>query len=335
MLTFFSPSGYEIRKNTPLANAVYYLPLETARNAKLFIDVVKPKFAVFTKYEYWYHFFDEMHKREIPLYIVSGIFRPGQIFFKWFGSLHRKILGFVTYFFVQDDASKQLLLSIGINKVAVSGDTRFDRVWENAQHPHHIPYLTDFKNGQKLFVAGSTWPPDEKLLSTLISDHPDWKFVIAPHEISEGKIAALVDLLPKHTTVKYSQFKSYEEPFATYQTLIIDNIGMLSSLYQYCDIAYIGGGFGAGIHNTLEAAAFGLPVIFGPKYSKFIEAQELIKLQAGYCVSDEYQLREVFEKLIGDEKLFKSTGGASFAFVKEHIGATDIIIKEIANKIVR
>jgi 3-deoxy-D-manno-octulosonic-acid transferase len=329
VLTFFSPSGYEIRKNTPLANAVYYLPLDTAKNARYFIEAIKPKFTVFTKYEYWYHFFNEMHKREIPLYIVSGIFRPGQIFFKWYGSLHRKILGFVTHFFVQDDASKQLLLGIGINNAAVSGDTRFDRVWENAQHPHHIPYMTEFKNGQKVFVAGSAWPPDEKLLSALISDHPKWKFVIAPHEISEGKIAALVDLLPAQTTVKYSQFKSYEEPFATYQTLIIDNIGMLSSLYQYGDVAYIGGGFGAGIHNTLEAAAFGLPVIFGPNYSKFIEAGDLIKLNAGFSIKDERELKEVFKKLTRDEKELKSTGARSLAFVKDHIGATDMIIDKI------
>jgi 3-deoxy-D-manno-octulosonic-acid transferase len=333
VLTFFSPSGYEIRKNTPLANAVYYLPLDTAKKARHFIDAIKPKFAVFTKYEYWYHFFDEMHKREIPLYIISGIFRPGQIFFKWYGSLHRKILGFVTYFFVQDDASKLLLSGIGINKVKVSGDTRFDRVWQNAQHPQHIPYMAEFNNRQKMFVAGSTWPPDEKLLSALISEHPDWKFVIAPHEIREDKITALVNLLPAQTTARYSQFKSYQEPFTTYQTLIIDNIGMLSSLYQYGDIAYIGGGFGAGIHNTLEAAAFGLPVIFGPNYSKFIEAKELIQLQAGFSINDEFQLKEVFEKITSDDKLFKSTGERSFNFVKDHIGATDMILNEIFNTI--
>jgi len=329
VLTFFSPSGYEIRKNTPLANAVYYLPLDTAKKASHFIEAIKPKFAVFTKYEYWYHFFNEMHKRDIPLYIISGIFRPEQIYFRWYGSLHRKILGFVTYFFVQDDASKQLLFGIGINKVAVSGDTRFDRVWQNAQHPQRIPYLTEFKNGQKMFVAGSTWSPDEKLLSTLISEHPDWKFVIAPHEISEDKITALTNLLPVATTVRYSQFKSYEEPFATYQTLIIDNIGMLSSLYQYADIAYIGGGFGVGIHNTLEAAAFGVPVIFGPNYSKFIEARDLIKLRAGFSIKDERELKDVFKKLISDERELKSTGERSLAFVKDHIGATDVILKEI------
>src|SRR5260221_7607886 len=196
IVTFFSPSGYEVRKNTPLADAVYYLPLDTAQNAREFIDTIQPKLAIFTKYEYWYHFFNEMHKRKKPVYIISGILRPGQIFFKWYGSLNRDILGFVKYFFVQDDRSKLLLNGVGIKNVKVSGGTRFDRVWANAQHPKQIPEIDEFKNGHKIFIAGRTWPHDEKLLSVLILQYPDWKFIISPHEINEERIKKLIDLFP-------------------------------------------------------------------------------------------------------------------------------------------
>ena len=184
VITFFSPSGYEIRKNTPLADAVYYLPLDTRANARQFIDALQPKMAVFTKYEYWYHFFNETHRRNIPLYIISGIFRPGQVFFKWYGSLHREMLGFVSHFFVQDEGSKNLLQQLNIQNVTVSGDTRFDRVWANAQQPKEINFVNEFKNGHKVFIAGSTWLHDEQLIATLVTQYPDWKFIIAPHEIA-------------------------------------------------------------------------------------------------------------------------------------------------------
>jgi len=335
LLTFFSPSGYEIRKNTTLANSVYYLPLDTAKNAKTFIRAIEPKFAVFTKYEYWYHFFNEMHKQQIPLYIISGIFRPGQIFFRWYGKLHREILGFVTYFFVQDERSKQLLNKSGIFRVAVSGDTRFDRVWENALQPKNIPYIGEFKSGCKIFIAGSTWPPDEKLIVTLVSRYKHWKFIIVPHEINEEKINNLLHLLPANSAIRFSNLASHPDYYhdsdiTSYQTLIIDNIGMLSSLYQYGNIAYIGGGFGAGIHNTLEAAAFGLPVIFGPNYGRFREAHELIALQAGFSIFDEGSLKETIDKLINDEIFYKNAGQASRDYVKEHTGATDFIVNFIS-----
>jgi 3-deoxy-D-manno-octulosonic-acid transferase len=329
VITFFSPSGYEIRKHTPLADAVYYLPLDTAKNAWEFIDAINPKMAVFTKYEYWYHFFNEMHRRGKPVYIISGIFRPGQIFFKWYGGLHRKILSFVNCFFVQDERSKQLLQNIGINDVTVSGDTRFDRVWENALHPKHIPGIDEFKDGRKIFVAGSTWPEDEKLLATLVTQYPGWKFIFAPHEISEEKIDKLIALLPINSAIKYSQLTADYSSLTTHQTLVIDNIGMLSSLYQYGDIAFIGGGFGAGIHNTLEAAAFGLPVIFGPNYSKFKEAHDLIALKAGFSISDESALKAITDKLINDEAFYDTASKKIAAYVKEHTGATATIIKRI------
>ena len=323
IITFFSPSGFEIRKNTSYGDAVYYLPLDTAANARKFIDAIDPSIAVFTKYEYWYHFFSELHEREIPLYIISGIFRPNQIFFKWYGSLHRKMLSFVTRFFVQDDNSKHLLQNLGISYVSVSGDTRFDRVWTNAQNPKSFPAIAEFTQGKKTFVAGSTWPEDDQLLTKLVADHPDWKFIFAPHEIKEEQITRLIDQLPPNSTVRHSQLTTDYSP----QTLIIDNIGMLSSLYQYGQIAYIGGGFGVGIHNTLEPAAFGLPVIFGPNYDKFKEAKDLIVLEAGFSISNENELKKILDFLAEDKSSYQSISKKIKEYVKEHTGATEMIME--------
>jgi len=335
VITFFSPSGYEVRKNTPLADAVYYLPLDTNENAINFIETLQPKIAVFTKYEYWYHFFDETHRRNIPLYIISGIFRPEQVFFRWYGSLHREMLGFVSHFFVQDENSKTLLQQIGITNATLSGDTRFDRVWANAQQPKEIGFINDFKNGQKTFIAGSTWPPDEHLIAELATQYPDWKFIIAPHEIGEEKIQKLINLLPDGSTTRYSQLSlltgseaNLKSQISNLKSIVIDNIGMLSSLYQYGDIAYIGGGFGAGIHNTLEAAAFGLPVIFGPNYSKFKEASDLIALQAGFTIANEVELKGAISGLVKNDT-YKVAGEKAKAYVAAHTGATAIIINHI------
>jgi 3-deoxy-D-manno-octulosonic-acid transferase len=329
VITFFSPSGYEVRKNTPLADAVYYLPLDTEQNARKFIDAIQPRLAVFTKYEYWYFFFNEVHRRGIPLYIVSGIFRPGQIFFKWYGGLHRKMLSFVSYFFVQDKQSKQLLQGVGITNAIVSGDTRFDRVFANASEPKPLPVINEFKNGRNIFIAGSTWPQDEKVAATLVKLYPGWKFIFAPHEISEEKINKLMELLPQGSTVRYSQISNLKSQISNSQILIIDNIGMLSSLYQYGDIAFIGGGFGAGIHNTLEAAAFGLPVIFGPNYSKFKEAKDLIALKVGFSIADEKQLQGITDTLVNDQSFYSITRKKILNYVKEHTGATATIIEKI------
>jgi 3-deoxy-D-manno-octulosonic-acid transferase len=326
IITFFSPSGFEIRKNTPHADAVYYLPLDTASNARKFIDAIDPTIAVFTKYEYWYHFFNELHKREIPLYLISGIFRPNQVFFKWYGGLHRKMLNCVSRFFVQDENSKHLLQSIGVSYVSVSGDTRFDRVWTNAQNPKLFPAIDEFAKGRKIFIAGSTWPEDEQLLAKLVTDHPDWKFILAPHEIKEEKINRLTELLPQNSTVRYSKISNLKSQISNPNVLIIDNIGMLSSLYQYGQIAYIGGGFGAGIHNTLEAAAFGLPVIFGPNYEKFKEAKDLIALQVGFSISHENDLKKAFGFLTEDESRYQSVSKKIKAYVQEHTGATGMIM---------
>lgn len=333
VITFFSPSGYEIRKNTPLADAVYYLPLDTATNARKFIRLINPQMAVFTKYEYWYHFFDVLKSREIPLYIISGIFRPGQVFFKWYGGLHRKMLTCVTYFFVQDERSVELLLSVNITNAAISGDTRFDRVWTNAQQPKNISVIEEFKNGQKLFIAGSTWPADEALLVQLVALYPTWKFIFAPHEIGEDKITGLLKLLPSTKTIKYSQLSNNQSTAISHQSLVIDNIGMLSALYQYADIAYIGGGFGAGIHNTLEAAAFGLPVIFGREYARFKEACDLIAIGAGYSITNETELKNLAGSLMNDAEALTNAGERAKTYVQQNIGATQKILNLITSQV--
>lgn len=329
VVTFFSPSGYEIQKNTPLADAVYYLPLDTASNSRKFIDAIQPEMAVFTKYEYWYYFFNELNQRDVPLYIISGIFRPEQAFFKWYGALHRKMLTFVTCFFVQDEASKQLLHDIGINNVKVSGDTRFDRVWENARAPKELQVVSSFKNNYKLFIAGSTWPDDEKLVASLVLDYADWKFIFAPHEISEEKINTLIGLLPNNSAIRYSRLGGTHPPLTNYQTLVIDNIGMLSSLYQYANIAYVGGGFGVGIHNTLEAAAFGLPVIFGPNYEKFKEARDMVAQQIGFTINNEPELKSTVAFLVEDNVRYKAICEKVRDYVEENTGATDTIVANI------
>ncbi|RYE29912.1 MAG: 3-deoxy-D-manno-octulosonic acid transferase [Sphingobacteriaceae bacterium] len=329
VVTFFSPSGYEIRKNTLLADYVYYLPLDTRKNARQFIQTINPKIAVFTKYEYWYYYFDELYQHEIPLYLISAIFRPQQIFFRGYGDFHRSMLLLVQHFFVQDEASKKLLKSIEVNNVSVSGDTRFDRVWQNATNAEPIELINLFKNDKPVFIAGSTWPPDEDLVAGLISIYPDWKFIIAPHEISKEKIKNLLQKLPAEKTICYSEIKADETVLRQKQVLVIDNIGLLSKLYQYGNIAYIGGGFGTGIHNTLEAAAFGLPVIFGPIYQKFKEAHDLISLNAGFSIVNEASLESIVSKLIHDKKFYADAATQAKNYTRQNTGATDLICKHI------
>ena len=322
-VTFFSPSGYEIRKNYPLADHIFYLPVDTKDNARRFIDLVNPEMAVFTKYEYWYHYFTGLESRNIPLYVISGIFRRQQPFFKWYGGFHRKMLNCVSYFFVQNPESQKLLAELNHQNVIVSGDTRFDRVYENAHNPKKIDLVEAFCGDSKVIIAGSTWLPDEKLLTALPALFPDWKLVIAPHEIGESRIKEIESMF--EGSVRFSRLKATA---MNQQTLIIDNIGMLSSLYQYGDIACIGGGFGAGIHNTLEAAAFGLPVIFGPKYEKFQEAKDLIQAGAAFPVSRQEDLRVIAGKLILND--FRITSGAKARhYVEGNTGATALIVEHI------
>jgi len=325
IVTFFSPSGYEMRKNYASADHVFYLPLDKKANAQKFITLINPKVAIFTKYEYWYHYFYELQRRQIPIILISAIFRKNQPFFKWYGSLNRKILGFVDHFFVQDENSRRLLESIHITKVTVSGDTRFDRVAENAVSPARFPEIETFCGGSQIFIAGSTWPDDEKLIIDLIKSEGNWKFIIAPHEIKEENINRIIRMLSPGITERYSDLQVNPLKETTAQVLIIDNIGMLSSLYQYCQIAYIGGGFGVGIHNTLEAAAFGLPVIFGPNYQKFREARELIATGAAFSIKHTSELLNIFD-VLKDEAAREKASKAAKRYVKEETGATEKII---------
>lgn len=325
VITFFSPSGYEIRKDYKGADHVFYLPLDTRANAKEFIKLVKPAIAIFTKYEYWFHYFKELRNNDIPLFIISGIFRPDQAFFKWYGSLHRNMLQMVSHFFVQNEVSKTLLGSLGLNNVSVTGDTRFDRVVKNMSEVPEISRVKDFCNGSKVLIAGSTWPQDEALIAALVAKYTDWKFIIAPHEIDPPHINSIKKLFPN--SLKFSDQKVR----TTEQVLIIDNIGMLSSLYQYGDIAYIGGGFGVGIHNTQEAAGFGMPVIVGPNYKKFQEAVDLIKIGAYFSIETEDELMDRMEYL-QDDDIRNKLGAIAKDYVLNKAGATKIILNYLKEK---
>jgi 3-deoxy-D-manno-octulosonic-acid transferase len=327
IITFFSPSGYEIRKNSPLGDHILYLPLDTPKNAKDFIAIFKPKIAIFNKYEYWYYFFAALHQNQIPIYITSAIFRPQQIFFKWYGVMNRKTLNFVTHFFVQNEISGKLLESICLQNFTLSGDTRFDSVLDLAKNKKDFPLIKAFKGDKNLLIAGSTWPQDEELLVNYINElNENWKVIFAPHEISVEKLKALEKLLGKDF-IRYSNLTINHK--TDFKVLIIDNIGMLSSVYQYGKIAYIGGGFGAGIHNTLEAAAWGLPVIFGPKYHKFQEAKDLIAYKGGFNIQNEKELTSILDQFIGNEDYLNDCGSKAKSYVDKHIGATAIIMNKI------
>lgn len=329
IVTFFSPSGYELRKKYEKANHIFYLPIDTPSNAKRFLDLINPKMAIFTKYEFWHNYFQEMHNRNIPIYSISAIFRKKQVFFRWYGGFNRETLRYVTYFFVQDKFSVELLHTIGIQHAKVSGDTRFDRVAENAAAPKHIDIIANFTQGHETLIAGSTWPEDERLLAEIVKDKRSWKFVIAPHEIKEEKLTQLQNWLPANSSIRYSQLKHNTDiTLENIRVVIIDNIGMLSSLYQYGKIAYIGGGFGVGIHNTLEAAGFGLPVIFGPNYEKFLEAKALIRNGGGQSISTLDDLRIALKKLSYPE-MYEKAASASANYVANNKGATSSILATI------
>lgn len=340
VVTFFSPSGYEIRKNYALAEGVFYLPLDTRRNAEQLIRLINPEIAVFTKYEFWHHYFKVLGEKHIPLFIISGIFRPQQLFFKWYGGFYRNILKQVTHFFVQNEQSVDLLKSLHLDNVSLSGDTRFDRVAENAAAPKDFPLIRTFCGNSPVCVAGSTWPEDEQLLKVLIEEQPDWKFIIAPHEINSAHLDQVIKLMPDliHYTTLQSKENGQSKPLAeshviqepgSARILLIDNIGMLSSVYQYAKIAYIGGGFGAGIHNTLEAAAFGLPVIFGPKYEKFQEARDLISMGAAISINSGGELSAAFDQLRKDA----SAAERSSQYVQRKTGSTKQIVTMLENYI--
>jgi 3-deoxy-D-manno-octulosonic-acid transferase len=321
VVTFFSPSGYEIRKNYALAEGVFYLPLDTRSNAERFIQAINPELAIFTKYEFWHHYFEALAEKKIPLFLISGIFRPDQIFFKFYGGFNRNMLKHVDWYFVQNQQSVDLLKSLAISKVSIAGDTRFDRVAENAAKPTSLPLVQTFAESSKVFIAGSTWPADESMIKALEAEVPDWKIILAPHEIGADHLKQIEQLFP--TAIRYSKLNAQNATSA--RILLIDNIGMLSSLYQYARLAYIGGGFGVGIHNTLEAAAFGLPVIFGPNYKKFQEAHDLLKIGAAKSIEDEQSLFTAFQLLKNNQKAAQ----LAKEYVTQQKGATASIYEKI------
>lgn len=331
VVTFFSPSGYEIRKNTALADYVFYLPLDTAQNAKQFLKIVKPKFAVFTKYEYWYHYFRELNRGNIPLFLVSTIFREDQVFFKWYGGFFRKILKQVSFFFAQNIDSVHWLKAIHITRAGLAGDTRFDRVVELPKQRRSIPEVESFvQSASHVLVAGSTWPEDEQLLNEWLLQAEGAKMILAPHEITEQHVHQLAQLFP--SALFFSKFTTYSpQEVDASKVLIIDNIGMLSSLYGYGKISYIGGGFGVGIHNTLEAATYGNPVVFGPKYYKFQEAKDLIEIGAGFSIDSRSRLFEILEILSNSDRC-SFAGASARRYVEEKSGATPIIMKYLASQ---
>ncbi|WP_300740401.1 glycosyltransferase N-terminal domain-containing protein [uncultured Alistipes sp.] len=327
LLTFFSPSGYEIRKDYKGADYLFYLPLDTSRNARRFLDIAHPEIAIFVKYEYWLNLLRELRRRKVRTYIVSAIFRRNSIFFRPYGGWWRQALETFDVLFVQNEESKELLATLGFDNVLVAGDTRFDRVAEITRTAKRIDIIDRFKGDSRLFVAGSTWGPDEELLIRLINDNPEVKFIIAPHEMDEGRIARIIGEV-RGGTLRYTQCTS-RTGYGSRQVLILDTVGILASVYSYATWSYIGGGFGVGIHNTLEAATFGLPVAFGPNYEKFKEARDLVTLGAARSVSDYAQLREWFTPLRDNEVFLQKTSRIAKDYTTRHQGATSIIIKTI------
>lgn len=331
LLTFFSPSGYEVRKNYPGADVICYLPFDKISNVRRFLDLANPVMAVFIKYEFWSNYLHELKHREIPTYIISAIFRKEQAFFKWYGVNYRKVLKCFTHLFVQDEASASLLQEYGIRNVTACGDTRFDRVINIRQQAKTIPLIEKFvttPEGEKTLtlVAGSSWPQDEFIFIKYFNEHPEMKLIIAPHEIHKEHLQYIESLLER-PSVRFSE--ASEKNIADKECVIIDCFGLLSSIYRYGEIAYIGGGFGAGIHNVLEAAVYGVPVIFGPKYHKFKEAKDLIAVGGGFSITDDASFKVCMDEFLTYKEALASSGESAGKLVKDHIGATGEIIRRL------
>ena len=325
LLTFFSPAGYEVRKNYANADYVFYIPIDTRRQVRRFLDVVRPKVVIFVKYEFWLNMLAELRHRNIRTYIASAIFRRNSIFFHRLGGIWREALRTFDTLFVQDEHSKELLAEIGVENVVVAGDTRFDRVLTIADKAEKVEIVEQFKGDKRLFVAGSTWGPDEEILLPLINESPDIKFVIAPHEMEESRIEHLMREV-KGGAVRYTQLPT---DFTAAQVLVLDTVGILSRVYGSAEWAYIGGGFGAGIHNTLEAAVYGMPVAFGPKYHKFKEACDLIELGAGRSVANAEGLKAWFAELKSDNDYLARLSALAKVYVNQHRGVTERVVKSI------
>lgn len=330
LLTFFSPSGYEIRKDFAAADWVFYLPADTPRNVRRFLDIVRPEMAIFVKYDYWLNYLGELRRRKIRSYIFSSLFRRNSIFFKPYGGMFRRALTTFETIFVQNDESKQLLSEIGFENVIVAGDTRFDRAAALPAQASRYPLIEHFKGKERLFIVGSSWRPDEDLLVPFVNAHPDVKFVIAPHEMEQPRIERLVTEC-KGGVVRYSECHT-ESDVEGVRVLIIDVIGILNQLYQYADWVYIGGGFGVCIHNTQEPATYGVPIAFGPKYHKFKEACDMIKLGACASVTTTEELEEWFAPLKADEKRRAHFARIAADYIAANKGATELIVRKIFEK---
>ncbi len=334
LLTFFSPSGYEVRKDYKGADIVCYLPLDTIRNARRFLRTIRPEMVFFIKYEFWYNYLHILHHRGVPVYSVSSIFRPEQVFFKWYGKGYAHVLKCFTRFFVQNEESKQLLAKIGVEEVTVIGDTRFDRVMQIKEEHKKLPIIEAFINGEdgmqknanKVFVAGSSWMPDEEIFLKYFDEHKDWKLIVAPHVISEDHLSKII-ALAQGKVVRYTRTTPEEAASAT--CILIDCFGLLSSIYGYGDVAYVGGGFGVGIHNVLEAAVWGMPVIFGPNNKRFQEAQELLTVGGAFEINGYDDFASHMDRFIADESTIKECGKKAFDYVKNKSGVTDRILEDI------
>jgi len=329
IVTFFSPSGYEVRKNNTVADVTIYLPLDTKSNAKRFLKLVHPEFAFFIKYEFWLNYLKELEKSKTPTYLISGIFRDSQMFFKWYGGFYRKALNAFTYFFVQNERSKQKIEAIGFKNVIVSGDTRFDRVNAILERDNTLDYVENFKNNQLTIVIGSSWPKDEVLLIEYINQAPEnVKFIIAPHNIKTDQISNLKSQITK-STILFSEKENKD--LSNYNVFIIDTIGILTKIYSYGTIAYVGGGFGnPGIHNILEPATFGIPIVIGPNYSNFAEAVSLVELGGCISTTNFLELKEILDRLINDPKLLTEKSHICKSFIQNNKGATNTIMKIVS-----
>ena len=333
VVTFFSPSGYEVRKNNTVADATVYLPLDTKSNAKKFIKAINPELVFFIKYEYWPNYLNELKKLQIKTYLISGIFREKQAFFKWYSGFYRNALKTFDYFFVQNDSSKKLIQSIGFNNVKVSGDTRFDRVVSILERDNSLDFIEQFKNNKTTIVIGSSWPKDESLLVNFINNaSDDIKFIIAPHNIKSEQIADLKSQITKSTVLFSDVETRLIASLPENNVFIIDTIGILTKIYSYADIAYVGGGFGnPGVHNILEPATFGVPIVIGPNYSHFAEATALVHQEGCISISNQNELNDAFNLLINNEDERHEKGHICSTFVQMNKGATDIILKHICN----
>lgn len=347
VITFFSPSGYEIQKNFKGADHIFYLPLDSASNAKKFISLINPTLVLWVKYEYWYYYLQELKARNISLLLISGAFRKDQPFFKWYGNFWKKMLGCFTYHFLQNQHSKDLLETVQINNVSVSGDTRFDRVMAIAENFEDIPLIKEYCGESKVIVAGSTWEDDEAELVHYAKTNQDIKFIIAPHEIDKENLADVKKafkgsmfysewllFVNGETSDVKSQTSSHLSPFTFHgNVLIIDNVGMLSRLYKYADITYVGGGFGDdGLHNILEAAVYGKPVIFGPQFEKNAEAEELIECGGGITIENALELEKILDRLLNTPTEWEERSRAAKNYVYSNAGATKKIMEYIQEK---